>query len=643
MREAIVDLEKQRDEGDEEAGNRARHARLLDDLLSREFSEVEEAMTDMKKNGVITFQHLWTLFAPNTLIFSRQDNQDRAVRLQASRYGADRNQQPVFWLTCVYVDFDGQRFGTQKLNICIPDFEGTKRISSLIAFPMDLHDKYEQIKTRLVERGARVEALAGSHFRSYNGVGWRTGPYGNKEKHTVKGRVVIDPFGFNRFEPDFAVYVNPLNVPDAGPQPGIPPSVNIRCGRPRGSRGGPLPPPGMSDPYSTLPPFIDPGYSLEDQDMDDGGMPADGFFDDEDNMPKRPALTEVQRLICTPLVRGYALKEKQWLHFFVNAISDIPFNERAFSSLNLPKNQKDLILGFTSVKAPYRNQFDDVIEGKGKGIIILLSGPPGVGKTLTAESVAEQMKVPLYIMAAGDLGLDPRSVETKLQDVMSMCSRWGAILLLDEADIFLEERSLHELERNKLVSIFLRVLEYYEGIMFLTTNRVQTFDAAFQSRIHISLEYPELDKPARKAIWRNFLDRHNLAQAAARDKPAVPLPGAVKSQPTKKRTSSSLVPVTNGETNDSVVEGDEMINSVDEELHQRLTEPHKISPDEITMLSDLKINGRQIKNFLKTAQLLAIYKEEPLSYSHLETVVTSTQHLHNATEATDRARGAIYH
>lgn len=135
------------------------------------------------------------------------------------------------------------------------------------------------------------------------------------------------------------------------------------------------------------------------------------------------------------------------------------------------------------------------------------------------------MKVPLYIMAAGDLGLDPSGVENKLQDVMSMCSRWGAILLLDEADIFLEERSLHELECNKLVSIFLRVLEYYEGIMFLTANRVSTFDAAFQSRIHISLEYPDLDKKSRKAIWDNFLKQHNVAQAAIRDKPVAALVG----------------------------------------------------------------------------------------------------------------------
>lgn len=117
----------------------------------------------------------------------------------------------------------------------------------------------------------------------------------------------------------------------------------------------------------------------------------------------------------------------------------------------------------------------------------------------------------------------------------------------------------------------------------------------------------------------------------------------MKNQSTKKRIASSLAPGTNGDTSDQADEGDDTINKVDEELHQRLTEPHKISPDEIMKLSDLRINGRQIKNFLKTAQLLAIYKEEPLSYSHLETVVTSTQHLHNATEATDHARGAIYH
>jgi AAA+ superfamily predicted ATPase len=147
-------------------------------------------------------------------------------------------------------------------------------------------------------------------------------------------------------------------------------------------------------------------------------------------------------------------------------------------------------------------------------MIVLLCGPPGVGKTLTAESLAEEMKFPLYVMSAGDLGFDPSKVETQLQTILEMCSRWNAILLLDEADVFPERRSLHEadvfperrslheLERNKLASIFLRVLEYYEGTMFLTTNRVQTFAPAFQSRIHISLDYQELTIESRRTVWK---------------------------------------------------------------------------------------------------------------------------------------------
>jgi SpoVK/Ycf46/Vps4 family AAA+-type ATPase len=211
-------------------------------------------------------------------------------------------------------------------------------------------------------------------------------------------------------------------------------------------------------------------------------MPIDGHFADEDEATRHVPLTTEQKLICTPLLRGYSLKNKLWLNFFVNCVQEIEWQKDAFDRLVLPKNQKELILGFTESQKKYRDMFDDVIEGKGRGMIILLCGPPGVGKTLTAESVAEQMKVPLYMyanpgyklhkdylltsysrMSAGDLGLDPRNVETKLQNILEMCTRWNSVLLLDEADVFLEQRSLHELERNKLVSIFLRVLEYYEG------------------------------------------------------------------------------------------------------------------------------------------------------------------------------------
>lgn len=62
-----------------------------------------------------------------------------------------------------------------------------------------------------------------------------------------------------------------------------------------------------------------------------------------------------------------------------------------------------------------------------------------------------------------------------------------AVVLLDEADVFLEERDMKDLNRNALVSVFLRALEYYNGIVILTSNRVGTFDEAFKSRIQLAL------------------------------------------------------------------------------------------------------------------------------------------------------------
>lgn len=163
-------------------------------------------------------------------------------------------------------------------------------------------------------------------------------------------------------------------------------------------------------------------------------------------------LTEEQLLLCTPYVRGFLLRRKQWAKFCVDGISDIEWNEEAFESLVLPNNEKDLLLAFAEGQANGNAKFDDFIQGKGKGIVMLLSGAPGVGKTLTAESVAETMRVPLYVMSAGELGTYSENLERVLKDVLEKCSMWKAILLLDEADVFLEARTTSDLQRNAMVS-----------------------------------------------------------------------------------------------------------------------------------------------------------------------------------------------
>jgi hypothetical protein len=71
--------------------------------------------------------------------------------------------------------------------------------------------------------------------------------------------------------------------------------------------------------------------------------------------------------------------------------------------------------------------------------------------------------------------------------------------------VFLQERSRLSLNRNRLVAVFLRKVEFFEGVLFLTTNLLNNFDAAILNRIHLKLKYDDLDKSARKAMITQFL------------------------------------------------------------------------------------------------------------------------------------------
>jgi len=210
--------------------------------------------------------------------------------------------------------------------------------------------------------------------------------------------------------------------------------------------------------------------------------------------------------VLPSVIVGFNLRLKKWVDIEVDWIEEVQWNKKAFENLVVDDETKHL------VKALVSNQLKtemstDLISGKGNGLIILLHGGPGTGKTFTAESVAELAEKPLYRVTCGDIGIKPEQVEKYLETVLLLGKIWGCVVLLDEADVFLEERGLTDLKRNALVSVFLRVLEYYDGILILTSNRVGTFDQAFKSRIQLALHYENLTKPQRRKIWRNFFNR----------------------------------------------------------------------------------------------------------------------------------------
>ncbi|PRP85879.1 hypothetical protein PROFUN_06153 [Planoprotostelium fungivorum] len=233
---------------------------------------------------------------------------------------------------------------------------------------------------------------------------------------------------------------------------------------------------------------------------------ANACYEDEYSM------NDIDHLLCVSTLQAFSFTHKCWTRVRVEDVEAIRFNEKAFDQLVLEPDRKTLVYG-----AVMRNRdiSDDIIPGKGGSTVFLLHGPPGTGKTLTAEAVAETLKRPLYYVSMGELGTDPVTLETNLLNILNLASRWEAIVLMDEADIFLEQRDYRDVKRNAMVGVMMRLLEYYHGIFFLTSNRVQTFDRAFYSRITLALRYDSLDRETRCSVWKMLLGVKGLGHLDA--------------------------------------------------------------------------------------------------------------------------------
>ncbi|KAH7064974.1 P-loop containing nucleoside triphosphate hydrolase protein [Macrophomina phaseolina] len=537
------------------------HGRLLRTTLKADLNDTLALSKDHARNGVITFKTLWTIFRPGIDVYASKEGFHAMYRLAGSTYRTICGAR-VYRLDLRHVDFDGKGFGYKKTELDIQSFEGTVAVASISPCPADLYPGIEHVRNHLQRRGRLFEELQMNRcsYRSYRGLADlpmdpnQTNRLRAVQKVHVDGRIIIDEDSYSTYNTFERNWLSPLNLASISAKWNVSDNTHdAHKARLTGIHRGPSTP----RPPTDLLDESDMEYMLNQIPIP---MPMP--------MPMPIGVQSVQPpegllYLCDPQVRGYSFKTKKWASFWVDLIEDVKWNEDAFESLVLPSNHKRLMLSFVDSQIRNKGLFDDVIEGKGQGIVILLEGSPGVGKTLTAEALADRLRKPLYAMSIAELGNTPNDLEARLMMILEMAVRWDAVVLLDESDVFLEKRSADNLHRNGVVAIFLRLLEYFRGVLFMTTNRVRAMDPAFQSRIHLKIQYPELREEARREIWGRMMGLSGMESG--------------------------------------------------------------LKEGEVEALARLELNGREIKNLVKSAQLLASCEAVPLSMEHIQAVLEVTK------------------
>jgi hypothetical protein len=207
-----------------------------------------------------------------------------------------------------------------------------------------------------------------------------------------------------------------------------------------------------------------------------------------------------------PYVNVFDLAKHRFVDIHISNLEPYTYDTALINKLVLPKAKKELI---NALVADAGEQLDDIISGKTGGTIIIETGPSGTGKTLTAEVYSEVIKRPLYCVQCSQLGINEKELEKELDTVLSRATRWKAILLVDEADVYIHARG-NDIRQNAIVGVWLQVLEYYRGVLFMTSNREVIIDDAILSRATAWIRYNMPNQTELASIWKILSEQYRV-------------------------------------------------------------------------------------------------------------------------------------
>ncbi|KAF8828469.1 hypothetical protein HHX47_DHR3000174 [Lentinula edodes] len=403
----------------------------------------------LKASNSITFDTLWTIFPPGTLVhsapFLRLDQLFVVQDYQTAWPNNDnaRSKRLLYWnLDCWTYDWNGQYFQRYGITLSIDYFEGFKPISSLPVRPFDVVENPSKLKDKLLRRGKL--------FRKYCSI-----PK-DCRMFQYSGKAILDKSGFRGVSSssvigdvmvDFESYykhglataqIADFNISEE--------TTECKC-------------PNCTS-NTTLQNIFRVRY--------------DGATGDQSE-----EWEEEQIMLCPPRLLGYVLREKKWAQLDVNSVLVSKHGEvNAFwDKLILAgedggKETKAMLHGL--IKNHGNSESGDGKTGYHLNDIVAEKGK--------AQTIASAARKPLFSIGVADVGTSAGLVESNLETIFDLATTWKAVLLM--------------------------VLEYYQGILILTTNQISQFDVAVQSRIHIAIRYEGLDKKQTVSIFKGFLEQY---------------------------------------------------------------------------------------------------------------------------------------
>jgi hypothetical protein len=215
-------------------------------------------------------------------------------------------------------------------------------------------------------------------------------------------------------------------------------------------------------------------------------------------------------LLLPPTIYGYDMYQHEWTELLVSKIADVVWNRYAFEQVALPWEGRDMLanmarIGIEDDAKPYRNHPEQNEQ------ILLLHGGPGTGKSFAAEAIAEATKRPLYRISCTTIISAPREAEHSLKAIADLCNTWNCVAVMEDVHVCFKDRASSDRDRDTIVLILNRSLEFFHNTLILTTQSVCRIGQPVWYRCCLRVDFQELTDEGRTTIWSNIIGGRGMS------------------------------------------------------------------------------------------------------------------------------------